>query len=250
MIPSTEGENSGYRSVMVAPLAANVATPNTKSHVRYPGSIVWTPIHPLSWIAPYVGHCGVCDSEGVVYDFAGPYFVRCDSMAFGWPTKSLPLSCPEDDAGIYKLCRDYERDGAYDFFSWNCHSLVAALLNRRGWERQHPLARAAGGRWTVVGVAALFFLRSRHLGLGGVVSTWGGYGTIWACVAYTSVRDGTLAYVSSWATLQLGMLVFFLVWFGMQAACGGASQFGRIAEAGGEADADEAGAGEATPLSR
>lgn len=36
---------------------------------RYPFCIVWTPIPCLTWIAPFVGHMGVADSRGVIYDF-------------------------------------------------------------------------------------------------------------------------------------------------------------------------------------
>ena len=40
----------------------------------YPFCIVWTPIPGLTWLLPFVGHMGVCDSAGVTHDFAGPYF--------------------------------------------------------------------------------------------------------------------------------------------------------------------------------
>ena len=32
---------------------------------RFPFAIVWTPIHPISWILPFVGHMGIADSNGV-----------------------------------------------------------------------------------------------------------------------------------------------------------------------------------------
>ncbi|ROK35621.1 Transmembrane protein 222 [Anabarilius grahami] len=54
---------------------------------RYPYCIVWTPIPVLSWLFPFIGHMGICTSTGVIRDFAGPYFVSEDNMAFGRPTK-------------------------------------------------------------------------------------------------------------------------------------------------------------------
>ena len=34
---------------------------------------------------------GIANSGGIIRDFAGPYFVSEDNMAFGWPTKYLQL---------------------------------------------------------------------------------------------------------------------------------------------------------------
>jgi hypothetical protein len=34
---------------------------------------------------------GVCTSEGVILDFAGPYYISVDDLAFGHPTRhALP----------------------------------------------------------------------------------------------------------------------------------------------------------------
>lgn len=34
---------------------------------------------------------GIATTSGVIRDFAGPYFVSEDNMAFGWPTKYWPM---------------------------------------------------------------------------------------------------------------------------------------------------------------
>lgn len=34
---------------------------------------------------------GIADSRGVIYDFAGPYTIGEDNMAFGRPTRYLQL---------------------------------------------------------------------------------------------------------------------------------------------------------------
>ena len=44
-------------------------------HDRYPHSIVWTPIPLLTWLFPCVGHMGIARTDGVIRDFAGPYYV-------------------------------------------------------------------------------------------------------------------------------------------------------------------------------
>ena len=64
---------------------------DTVSH-RYPYCIVWTPIPFLTWLVPVIGHMGICTANGMVRDFAGPYYVSQDDMAFGWPTKYWQLS--------------------------------------------------------------------------------------------------------------------------------------------------------------
>ena len=41
----------------------------------------------LSWIFPFIGHTGICDSKGVIYDFGGSFYVAKDNMTFGKPTR-------------------------------------------------------------------------------------------------------------------------------------------------------------------
>jgi hypothetical protein len=49
---------------------------------RYPCSIVWTPLPIISWLIPLIGHMGICYSNGVIRDFAGPYIVTVKSMIY------------------------------------------------------------------------------------------------------------------------------------------------------------------------
>ena len=90
---------------------------------RFPYAIVWTPIPCLTWFLPFVGHMvrvhpfalhcvhlshtvlcalpiraprwcgwqGIADSAGAIHDFAGPYYIGYDDMAFGRPTRYLIL---------------------------------------------------------------------------------------------------------------------------------------------------------------
>ena len=47
----------------------------------------FTRLTPCSWFFPIIGHMGIASSVGIIYDFAGPYTVSEDHMAFGRPTK-------------------------------------------------------------------------------------------------------------------------------------------------------------------
>ena len=40
---------------------------------------------------PTIGHTGIGDSRGVTHDFAGPYYVSIDDLAFGETHKYVVL---------------------------------------------------------------------------------------------------------------------------------------------------------------
>ena len=50
---------------------------------RFPHCIVWTPLPCISWFLPFIGHTGICEENGIIHDFAGPYTIGIDEMAFG-----------------------------------------------------------------------------------------------------------------------------------------------------------------------
>ena len=106
----------------------------------YPYCIVWTPIPCISWLFPFIGHTGIGDSQGVLYDFAGPYSIGKGNLAFGAPTRYLELNpslCREFDwdRGIQEGCAIYCKrmhNLCYD----NCHSHVAKCLNLMGYNNK------------------------------------------------------------------------------------------------------------------
>jgi hypothetical protein len=53
------------------------------SKARFPFCIVWTPLPGLTWLLPFIGHTGIAMSDGVIYDFAGPYTISIDDLSFG-----------------------------------------------------------------------------------------------------------------------------------------------------------------------
>jgi transmembrane protein 222 len=58
---------------------------------RFPYCIVWTPLPLISWFLPFIGHTGIAMSNGIIHDFAGPYTITIDDLAFGETHKYVPL---------------------------------------------------------------------------------------------------------------------------------------------------------------
>ncbi|EPT29006.1 transmembrane protein TMEM222 [Toxoplasma gondii ME49] len=114
---------------------------------RHPYCVVWTYLPCLTTIIPLIGHVGICTAEGVVHDFAGPYFISVDRMAFNRPMRVWRLdrggvNHPEDpmmydraiEAADAQFCRM-----SHNLICNNCHHHVADALNhmaykgRRNW---------------------------------------------------------------------------------------------------------------------
>ncbi|KAH7643695.1 transmembrane protein 222-like protein [Dermatophagoides farinae] len=116
---------------------------------RYPYCIVWTPIPIITWLLPWIGHMGIATSRGIIRDFAGPYFVAEDNMAFGNPTKywQLDPNLVDDgkngwDEGVEKSSILYCKRMHY--LCWdNCHSHVGTALNfmRYNGESNHNMVK-------------------------------------------------------------------------------------------------------------
>ena len=101
---------------------------------RFPYCIVWTPLPIISWIFPFIGHTGICDAEGVIYDFAGPYVVSRDDFAFGKVHKYFRLDIPaEQTAAYHKAIRQANKEYRkrnHSICCDNCHSHCAMALNK------------------------------------------------------------------------------------------------------------------------
>ena len=100
---------------------------------RFPLSIVWTPLPCLTQLIPVIGHTGIGDSKGVLHDFAGPYYVSIDDLAFGETHKYVTLELdgitPEQyDKAIAEADKIYNKR-MHNIFCDNCHSHVARVLN-------------------------------------------------------------------------------------------------------------------------
>eukprot|EP00252_Welwitschia_mirabilis_P014806 TRINITY_DN3280_c0_g3_i1.p1 TRINITY_DN3280_c0_g3~~TRINITY_DN3280_c0_g3_i1.p1 ORF type:complete len:238 (+),score=28.85 TRINITY_DN3280_c0_g3_i1:24-716(+) len=145
---------------------------------RFPCCVVWTPLPIVSWLAPFIGHIGICREDGVILDFAGPNFVSVDHFAFGAVARYMKISKKEccfplhlsahtcksgfkhaefgtsiswDDA--LRSCTQHFQHKSYNLFTCNCHSFVANCLNQLSY-------RGSLG-WNVVNVAILIITKGQ-----------------------------------------------------------------------------------------
>ncbi|RLN88753.1 hypothetical protein BBJ28_00009808 [Nothophytophthora sp. Chile5] len=81
--PSAVG---GFRSAAIDPAVH-----------RFPFCLVWSPIPILTWFLPFIGHLGIADSKGIIFDFAGPYTIGRDDFAFGIPTRYVQCAVASED---------------------------------------------------------------------------------------------------------------------------------------------------------
>ncbi|KAL8503965.1 hypothetical protein ACS0TY_022629 [Phlomoides rotata] len=145
---------------------------------RFPCCLVWAPLPVVSWLAPFIGHVGICREDGTVLDFFSSNLVNVDNFAFGSVARYLQLdreqSCFPPNLAGHKCKQRYVHaefgtaitwDDAvqlsqrsfehrtYNLFICNCHSFVANFLNR--------LAYQGSMNWNMVNVAALILLNGK-----------------------------------------------------------------------------------------
>jgi transmembrane protein 222 len=138
------------------------------NHQKYPYCILWSPLPPITWLFPFIGHTGIATSKGVIYDFAGPYTIGKQYMAFGPPTRYIQLDP--------SLCRDVDWDAAvsqgceiysqrmHNICCDNCHSHVAKCLNIMGYGNKR--------NYGMVDLAAWFFFQGRFVSFCSFLSTF------------------------------------------------------------------------------
>ena len=51
-----------------------------------------------------IGHTGICGTDGIIYDFAGPYYISKDDFAFGETHKYVALDI--DSSQLSKFDQD------------------------------------------------------------------------------------------------------------------------------------------------
>lgn len=137
---------------------------------RFPFCIVWTPIPCLTWFLPFLGHMGICTSNGVIRDFAGPYFVSEDNMAFGRPTKywQLDPNRARDgaqgwDRAVFQASEEYKGRNHNLLFD-NCHSHVARALNLMQYKNSTG--------WNMVVLGFFMLLHGRYVSIWGFLKSW------------------------------------------------------------------------------
>ncbi|KAI7988102.1 Protein REVERSION-TO-ETHYLENE SENSITIVITY1 [Camellia lanceoleosa] len=69
---------------------------------KFPCCLVWTPLPVVSWLAPFIGHVGICREDGAVLDFSGSNFVNVDEFAYGAVARYLQLDREQVCVGLEK----------------------------------------------------------------------------------------------------------------------------------------------------
>ncbi|GMG99108.1 hypothetical protein Nepgr_000948 [Nepenthes gracilis] len=139
---------------------------------RFPCCLVWTPLPVVSWLAPFIGHVGICREDGVILDFSGSNLVNVDNFAFGSVARYLQLdrrqccfpphfmghTCKIPfkhaeygtaiswDEALRSSMHHFEHK-SYNLFTCNCHSFVANCLNR--------VCYGGSMNWNMISVAVL-----------------------------------------------------------------------------------------------
>ncbi|CAL1545910.1 unnamed protein product [Lymnaea stagnalis] len=139
-------------------------------HNRFPHCIVWTPIPCLTWLLPIIGHMGICTTSGVIRDFAGPYYVSEDDMAFGKPVKywQMDLSKARNgkdswDRSVAEASEEYKHRMHVLCFD-NCHSHVAMALNLMNYN--------GSSSWNMIKLCFLMLIHSKYISFWGFIKTW------------------------------------------------------------------------------
>ena len=107
----------------------------------FPYCIVWTPIPIITYIIPSIGHSGIGDSNGIIHDFAGSFFVSVNNFAFGKPTKYFKLELTKQeksnyDKAIEKADNKFNKE-EHNLLRNNCHHHVAYILNELNYHGEN-----------------------------------------------------------------------------------------------------------------
>ncbi|OHT04694.1 Transmembrane protein 222 [Tritrichomonas foetus] len=134
--------------------------------------VVWTQIPILTWIFPALGHVGICDSHGCVYDFQGHFHVGKGEMLFADPRQRWKLSIdPETlDRAIHEVTEEFQHIH-YSLLCSNCHFYVATVLDR--CKIKTPcLCCSKWCKGATAKVAWALVLKGRSLSVGSFLATW------------------------------------------------------------------------------
>ena len=135
---------------------------------RYPYCIVWTPLPLITALFPFIGHTGICTSDGIIYDFSGSFSITVDDMAFGDPTKYVKIDYADKqkwDDSIERANISYKEQEHNLCFN-NCHSHVASALNYANYKT---------GGWNMIYVTWILILHGKYTGFSGFLKTYIGF---------------------------------------------------------------------------
>ena len=187
----------------------------------FPLCVVWCPIPVITHLFPPIGHLGICDSVGTIYDFLGPRFIHTGSLGFGdvarywrldpkqWPVQvrdeepSPSSSTPSSDTGVTshdlsvrRSIKFFESHENYNLFGNNCHQFVAHTMNLGQYGNKSD--------WNMIHLAVLVLFKGKWVSPYAFVKTWG---------AFILIAALTLAF--QWQIFVGLLSVFFalVAWF-------------------------------------
>ena len=117
-----------------------------------PYSIVWTHLPPITWVLPFIGHMGITDSRGVVYDFVGGIGVgdlMCGPAIRTLTLKPSACSAMEWDEAV-QAGNDFYSTRMHNICCDNCHSHVGRCLETGRYKGR--------SRWDMVTLCFWMFL--------------------------------------------------------------------------------------------
>lgn len=133
-------------------------------------SLVWTPLPLITWLIPLIGHAGVSNSKGIIYDFSGDFNVSVDNFSFGSPSKLYKFDLALVDGGAKAWDEAIIENSAcyaetrHSLLSNNCHRFVAGVLNK--------VKYANRADWTQFHIWLLITFQSKYLGWSGFARQW------------------------------------------------------------------------------
>jgi hypothetical protein len=133
---------------------------------RLPFCVVWTPLPGLTWLLPFIGHVGICSSDGEVHDFAGPYYISVGNMAFGKPLKFMRLDVSQQETRLWDdaimEADSIHQSRMHNIFCNNCHHHVTDALN----------AVEKGRRWNQLRLCMTLLLNARFVSWTGMARAY------------------------------------------------------------------------------
>ncbi|KAK5817335.1 reversion-to-ethylene sensitivity1 -like protein [Gossypium arboreum] len=187
---------------------------------KFPCCLVWTPLPVVSWLAPFIGHVGICREAGAILDFSGSYFVNVEDFAFGAAARYVQLDrekcCFPPNLAGHKCKHGYQHaelgtaltwDDAlqlsmrhfehksYNLFTCNSYSFVANCLNRLCYEGSMD--------WNMITVAALILFKGQWVNSMSVIRSFLPF-TVVLCLGLLLVGWPFLVGLFSFSLLLFG----------------------------------------------
>lgn len=147
---------------------------------RWPYCIVWTPLPFVTWFMPLIGHTGVTNSKGIIYDFSDDFNVTVDNFSFGSPTKYYQFRVRHIAQGAQawdkavKDSADYYSKTRHSFCFNNCHQYIAQVLNKVKYGNRDD--------WNQTKVWYMITFQSEYVGFMGFVRQWWPFAAIMTAI--------------------------------------------------------------------